>query len=64
MFMARMAVVAVGSSLGLEGHYNSSNLCPEALQHVFDDVVGPDSQNLMSNVRRQMPISQMPGDSD
>jgi len=31
------------------------------MQHILDHVVGPDVKNVMSNLRRQMAISQMPG---
>jgi hypothetical protein len=32
----------------------------EAVEHLLDDMVGPNAKNLVSNFSRQMPVSQMP----
>jgi hypothetical protein len=55
-----MVAVAVSAAFGLERDLDRLKMCPEAAEHVFDHVVGPNAKNLVSNFSRQMPISQMP----
>src|SRR5215470_11029380 len=35
----------------------------ESLEHFFNHVIGPDPQGVFANLREEMPISQMPGQS-
>jgi hypothetical protein len=58
--MVRVTVVVVGAALGLEGDLYPSEVRPEVMEHVLNHVVGSNTQNLMANVGRQMPIAQMP----
>jgi hypothetical protein len=55
-----VAVAAVSAALGLEGDLDHAKVRSEAVKHVLDHVVGPNTQNLAANVGRQMPISEMP----
>jgi hypothetical protein len=61
--MVSVTVVAVGAALGLEGNLYLSEVRPEVMEHVLNHVVGSNTQNLMANVGRQMPIAQMPGEA-
>jgi len=58
-----VTVVVVGAALGLEGDLYPSEVRPEVMEHVLNHVVGSNTQNLMANVGRQMPIAQMPGEA-
>jgi len=59
--VAMMAVAAVSAPFRLERSLHAYKNRFEAMQHILDHVVGPDVKNVMSNLRRQMAISQMPG---
>jgi hypothetical protein len=61
LIVVMVAVAAVSAPFRLERGLHVDKTRLEAMQHIFDYVVGPDAQNLMSNFSRQMPISQMPG---
>ena len=62
--MAVMVIVTtVRAAFGLERSLNLSENCPEAGKHVFDHMVGPDTEGFMSNLRRQMAIAEMPCES-
>jgi hypothetical protein len=59
--MAVMVIVTtVRAAFGLERSLNISENCPEAGKHVFDHMVGPDTEGFMSNLRRQMTVAEMP----
>jgi hypothetical protein len=59
--MAVMVIVTtVRAAFGLERSLNLSENCPEAGKHVFDHMVGPDTEGFMSNLRRQMTVAEMP----
>jgi hypothetical protein len=59
--MAVMVIVTtVRAAFGLERNLNLSENCPEAGKHVFDHMVGPDTEGFMSNLRRQMTVAEMP----
>src|SRR6202040_243585 len=53
-------VAAVSAAFGLEGSLHLYQIRSEATQHILDHVVGPNAQNLVSNLCRQMAVSQMP----
>jgi len=55
-----VAVAAVRTALGLKGSAYLFKTRSKAAEHILDDVVGPNTKNLVSNFSRQMPISQMP----
>jgi hypothetical protein len=56
-----VAVAAVGAAFGLEGGLHLDQVRSEALEHILDHMVGPNAQNLVANLNRQMPIPQVPG---
>jgi hypothetical protein len=55
------AVAAVSAAFGLKGALRLDKICAEATEHILDHMVRPDANNLVSNLSRQMSISQMPG---
>ena len=55
-----VAVAAVSAAFGLEGDLYLSQIRSETAEHILDHMVGPNAKNVVSNFRRQMPISQMP----
>jgi hypothetical protein len=57
---AMVAVAAVSAAFGLKRDQHPFKICSEAKEHILDHVVGPNAKNLVSNLSRQMPISQMP----
>jgi hypothetical protein len=61
VMMFVMVGVTVSAALGLEGGLDLSELGSEATKHIFDDVVGPNPKNVVSNFSRQMSITQVPG---
>jgi len=56
-----VAVTAVSAAFRLEWGLHHDKLRFKAKQHVLDHMIGPNAKNLVSNFRRQMPVSQMPG---
>jgi hypothetical protein len=56
-----MMMPAVSAAFGLEGGLNPYKIRSEATEHVLNHMVGPNTKNLTSNFRRQMPIAEMPG---
>jgi hypothetical protein len=62
MFPVTIVVMmaTVCATLGLEGRLHLYKIRSEAVEHLLDDMVGPNAKNLVSNFSRQMPISQMP----
>jgi hypothetical protein len=61
VMMFVMVGVTVSAALGLEGGLDLSEIRSEATKHIFDDVVGPNPKNVVSNFSRQMSITQVPG---
>jgi hypothetical protein len=53
-------VIVVGASCGLKGDPHRYKIRAEALQHVLDHMVRPDTKSPFSNFSRQMPIPQVP----
>ena len=58
--MAVMIVTTVRAAFGLKRSVALSENCAEAGKQLFDHMVRPDSEGLMSNLRRQMTIAEMP----
>jgi hypothetical protein len=59
--MAVMVIVTtVRAAFGLKRSVAFSENCAEAGKHLFDHMVGPDTEGFMSNLRRQMTIAEMP----
>jgi len=57
------AIAAVSAALRLKRRACRHESCSETVQHVFDHMIAPNSQNLVVNFGRQMAISQMPGET-
>ena len=59
--MAVMVIMTtVRAAFGLKRSFAFSENCAEAGKQLFDHMVRPDSEGLMSNLRRQMTIAEMP----
>ena len=54
-------MTAVGAAFGLERGLHLDKIRPEAVEHIFDHMVGLDAKSLVSKFNEQMPISQVPG---
>jgi hypothetical protein len=61
IMVAMVAVAAVSAAFGLEGGLHLYKIRFEVMEHILDHMVGANAKNLISNLSRQMPISQMPG---
>ena len=61
--MVTLAVAAVSAALRLERSARRYELSSEPVEHVLDHMIGPNSEKLIVNFDRQMPISQMPGEA-
>jgi hypothetical protein len=60
--MAAMVMVGrIGTAFRLEWRFDFDNLGAEASRHVGDDVIAPDAKRPPQQLRRQVPIAQMPG---
>jgi len=57
---AMVAIAGVSAAFGLERDLQPCKICSEAKEHILDHVVRPNAKNLVSNLSRQMAISQMP----
>ena len=63
MFAAMMFVVVavtVSTAFWLEGGPNVLKIRPQATEHIFYYMIGPNKKNMVSNFCRQMPITQVP----
>jgi hypothetical protein len=57
---AMVAVASVSAAFGLERALHLYEIRSKTNEHILDHVVRPNAKNLVSNLSRQMPISQMP----
>jgi hypothetical protein len=57
IMLVMVAMTAVSAAFGLEGGLHLYQIGSEAMEHIFDHVVGPNAKNLVSNFSRQMPIA-------
>src|SRR5882762_10359733 len=57
---AMVAVARVSAAFGLERDLYLYEIRSKTKEHILDHVVRPNAKNLVSNLSRQMPISQMP----
>jgi hypothetical protein len=60
VMVVMVAVAAVSAAFGLEGGLRLYKIRFEVMKHILDHMVGAYAKNLVSNLSRQMPISQMP----
>jgi hypothetical protein len=51
---------AVSATFGLKSGLDFCELRAEAAEHVLDYMVGPNTENLIANFSRQMPVSEVP----
>jgi hypothetical protein len=58
-----MAVAAVSAAFGLERSLHRCQVRSEPMEHSLNYMIGPNAEDLISNFGRQMPISQMPGNT-
>jgi hypothetical protein len=61
IMVAMVAVAAVSTAFRLEGGLHLYKIRFEVMEHILDHMVRANAKNLISNLSRQMPISQMPG---
>jgi hypothetical protein len=57
---AMVAVAGVSAAFGLERDLDLYEIRSKTNEHILDHVVRPNAKNLVTNLSRQMPISQMP----
>jgi hypothetical protein len=63
--LAGMGVAAgIGAAFGIERRLDLDDARAQPRHHRLDDVVAPDPQALWHDLRRQMPVAEMPGDPD
>jgi hypothetical protein len=60
----RVAVTGIGATLRVERRFDLDQTCTEPLHHRFDHVVAPDAQATSGDLRRQVTIAEMPGDTN
>jgi hypothetical protein len=53
----------IGAAFGIEWRFDFDDFGAEALHHVLDHVIAADAQPLGHDLRRQMAIAEMPGDT-
>jgi len=59
--MVVMVAITIGAALRLERGLHVAKLRSEAMEHVLNDMIGPNAKSIVANFSRQMPVSQMPG---
>jgi hypothetical protein len=60
----RVAITAIGAALGIERSFYLDHPRAQPLHHLLDHVIAPDTQCLPRNLRRQVTIAKMPGNTD
>jgi hypothetical protein len=55
-----MVAMTISTAFRLEGGLDLLKIRPQATEHIFYNVVGPNKKNMVSNFGRQMPITQVP----
>ena len=60
VMMFVMVAVTISAAFGLERGLDRLKMCPQAAEHIFDHVVRSNPKNVVSNLRRQVPIAQVP----
>jgi hypothetical protein len=58
-----LTVAAIGTAFRLKRRLDMMYRTAQPDDHRLDDMVGPDAQPILTHLRRQMPIAQMPGDA-
>jgi hypothetical protein len=60
VMMFVMVAVTVSAAFGLKGGLDLLKVRPQGTEQVFYYMVGPNQKNMVSNLGRQMPITQVP----
>jgi hypothetical protein len=60
VIMFVVVAVTVSTAFRLEGGLDLLKIRAQATEHIFDYMVGPNQKNMVSNLGRQMPITQVP----
>ena len=62
--LMRMAAALIGAAFRIEWRLDFDHARAQSPHHGIDDVIPADSQSLGHDLRRQMPVAEMPGDAD
>src|SRR5690348_1447975 len=57
-----MAAAFIGAALGIERRLDLDDARAQSPDHGFDDVIAADAQAFCHDLRRQMPVAEVPGD--
>ena len=60
--MIVMMVVAVVVAVVVAAAIDSFELGSKTMQHLFNDMIGPDVESTIANLRWKVPIPEMPGE--
>ena len=60
----RVALTGIGAAFRVERRFDLDQARTQPLHHRFDHVVAPDTQAAAGNLRRQVTIAEMPGDTN
>src|SRR5260221_12815243 len=55
-------VLAIGAALGIEGVLDATDAGAQPLQHVDDDMIVADQDDVVGDLGRQMAVAEMPGE--
>ena len=64
MAMPGMTAAGISTAFGIEWRFDDDDTRTEAANHILNDMISPDAQTFADDLRRQMPIAEMPGDPD
>ena len=59
-----MAVAGIGATFGIERRFDLDHARAEPPHHRLDDVIAPDAQTFGHDLRRQMTVTEMPGNTN
>ena len=59
-----MAAAGIGAAFGIERRLDLDHARSQSLHHCLDDMVAADAQAFTDDLRRQMPVAEVPGYSD
>jgi len=60
----RVTLAGIGAALGVERRLDLDHPRAQPLHHLRDDVVAPDPQSAPRDLRRQMAVAEMPGETN
>ena len=60
VIMAGVTAAGIGSAFGIERRFDLDHFCAQPLHHLLDDMIAADAKSLAGDLRRQMPIAEMP----